>query len=106
MNVGLIDGPGWSETLADLNVFQDELPRILIAVDDFSHHYEDRDHITVGDLTEWAKRWESLKDSSERKSFVDEIQSKWKVVAQSRSFMTRMMLIGRRFYRAWAGMFG
>merc|ERR1712216_350932 len=49
---GVVDAVGWSEELADFNIYQKDLPRVLVTESNFEIWIEDIDLLRADSLTE------------------------------------------------------
>lgn len=60
LNVGLIDGIAWADSLKDFSINVSELPRILVTDDDFKVWYEDKDLLSVEKVMQLADDYHKL----------------------------------------------
>lgn len=76
VNVGILDGAQWEESLRDFGIQKNDLPRVWVTVDNLDTWYEDRDLLSVEELYKSVANQTSLFPALREKSLLLFLQKK------------------------------
>ncbi len=95
LNVGILDGHPWADSLTDFGVgAREEYPRVWISYDKLERWYEDRDLLSVEALYQMVDGLDAKKDKKDVKArLFEKLGEKFPVlVAQSRAWHNTVYL--------------